>query len=131
MTVIGEPRVVGPWDLGSRYVLGWLDEKELIGAVHVSGLGAALAESNAAKSGRRASVPDIQMAGLDAESKRWLQEWSWGAAQGEQRELLIHDSSTKQWFYVRGAFIKRFGSGNGYTIAVNHVDAGEEPDWPD
>jgi hypothetical protein len=137
MTVIGRP--IDPWERGRGYVLGWRDECEIIGPIDVSGLEIALAESDAARAGTRASPPDLLIVGREPEVQQWFHEWAWGreghkGAQiisAERRSLTIRDNQRNRWYLVDGAWIRRAGAtmSSTFTLVVENVRESTERGW--
>ena len=123
-------RAVGPWEIrGARYVLG--HDEHVIGAIDVAGLEGALEAIERLKAGRRAEFDNLSVEGLDDKVRAWFQSWGSDASQGahHMRDIVIRDHSGDRWFYVYGAFFRRFRASDDHVLVVNRIELGDAPDW--
>jgi hypothetical protein len=124
MPVSGRP--IDPWEIG-HYVLGY--DGEPIGPIDVGGLSGVLDAIEDLRAHRTTRFPELDIAGLDTQSQKWLQGWAQTVQSGgEKRDLIIRDNRHDRWIAIRGAFVRVFGDRNVHPVVITRAELVDGPE---
>lgn len=115
---------VDPWDV-DPYVVGTEDGKPSACCGHVGGLDAVMAATEEARRiGPGVHIPNILLAGIDAEGRRWVESWGSNAT-----NLIVHDVRRKRWFLLHRAWIcATRGNPESYEVSVDYGELVAAPE---